>query len=224
MQKLFFFFFMAFLLTGCGFSSHQSESDAPQTPTFNTNKNKKTIVAMGDSLTEGLNIPQEKNYPSQLEIKLQQEGYEHYKVANAGIPGETTSSAANRLDWVLRLEPDLVLLATGGNDALRGIDPEITQTNIEKMIRFFQEQEIPILLIGIQAPNNQGSEYTKAFNQIYSTLAEKYETPFMPLFWEGLEQTPEYFQADGIHPTSKGYTVMVDNLWSYLQPLLESKT
>ena len=178
------------------------------------------IVAMGDSLTEGLGVNLDEAYPAQLERKLRAAGY-HYTVINAGVSGETTTGALARVDWVLTLKPDLVILATGGNDSLRAIDPALTKENIRKLVQAFQQANVPVILAGMQTVQNLGEEYTNAFRAIYPVVADEYKLPLIPFFLEGVAGDPKLNQPDFIHPTADGYTIVVETIYPFVVAALE---
>ncbi len=172
---------------------------------------RKTLVALGDSLTEGLGVEPEQAYPAQLERRLQAEGLP-WKVVNAGYSGETSSGARSRLDWVLKLKPDAVLLETGGNDSLRGIPPEVTEENLVFLVQELQKKRIPVMLAGMKTLTNMGPDYTSAFEKVYPTVAERCGIPLIPFFLEGVGGVPKLNQEDKIHPTEQGYTRIVDHI------------
>lgn len=203
-------FFLLALLTACG----ESAKPTPM-PTAESLAYSGTIIAMGDSLTEGLGVASTEAYPSKLARKLQAEGY-HYEVINAGVSGETSSGAASRLDWILKLEPDIVILTTGGNDGLRGIDPAITETNLRQMIETFQAEDKIVVLGGLQMLQNLGEEYTTAFAEIYPKVAADSEVVFIPFFLDGVAGVPELNQPDVIHPTAEGYDVVVETIYPHV--------
>lgn len=178
------------------------------------------IVAMGDSLTEGLGVNLDEAYPAQLERKLRAAGY-NYTVINAGVSGETTTGALARVDWVLTLQPDLVILATGGNDSLRAIDPALTKENIRKLVQAFQDANVPVILAGMQTVQNLGEAYTNTFRAIYPAVAEEYQIPLIPFFLEGVAGDPKLNQPDFIHPTAEGYTIVVETVYPYVVAALE---
>ena len=175
---------------------------------------------MGDSLTEGLGVNMEDAYPAQLERKLRAAGY-NYTVTNAGVSGETTTGALARVDWVLTLKPDLVILATGGNDSLRAIDPALTKENIRKVVQAFQKANVPVILAGMQTVQNLGEEYTNAFRTIYPAVAEEYQIPLIPFFLAGVAGDPKLNQSDFIHPTAEGYTIVVETIYPYVVEALK---
>ena len=174
-----------------------------------------TIVAVGDSLTEGLGVAEESAYPALLEKKLQAQGY-RYTIVNAGVSGETSSGTLSRLNWVLRLKPDIVILVTGANDGLRGIDPVLTQTNLTKIVNFIKSRGITIVLGGMQMVQNLGEEYTHAFAKIYPEVARKTNVFLIPFFLDGVAGQANLNQPDGIHPTAEGYRIIANNLYPYI--------
>jgi acyl-CoA thioesterase-1 len=176
---------------------------------------RKVIVAMGDSLTAGLGVTPEESYPALLERLLADNGYD-YRVINAGISGETSSGARSRVDWILRLKPAIVILETGANDGLRGIDPALVEENIEQMVIEFKRQGVTIVLAGMMMVTNLGEEYVAAFNRIYPQIARKHDLILMPFFLQDVAADPSKNQADGIHPNSDGYRIIASNLLPFV--------
>lgn len=174
-----------------------------------------TIVAMGDSLTEGLGVDMSDAYPAQLERKLKAAGYD-VTVVNAGVSGETSSGALSRVDWVLKQHSAIVILATGGNDGLRGIDPEVTAQNIDQIAEKLQGGGAVVVLAGMEMVQNMGKQYTGEFRAIYPAIAKQRGTVFMPFLLEDVAGDPKLNQADTIHPTAQGYTIVADNLFPYV--------
>ncbi|MEM7133604.1 MAG: arylesterase [Chloroflexota bacterium] len=174
-----------------------------------------TIVAMGDSLTDGYGLDREDAYPAQLEQKLLADGYP-VRVVNAGISGETSSGARTRTEWVLTEQPDLLILLTGGNDGLRGIDPSVTAQNIDEMLAIFQDNGVTVILGGMQIVQNMGADYVEAFRAIYPAAAEKHDVLLVPFFLEGVGGVPELNQPDQIHPTAEGYGIVVETIYPYV--------
>lgn len=181
------------------------------------------IVAMGDSLTAGLGVPEDEAYPALLEAKLRSNGYP-FRVINAGISGETSSGALSRTAWTLTLKPDIVILETGANDGLRGISPDLTQKNIRSIVQQFQDQGVVVVLAGMRMVENLGDTYTTAFAAIYQNIAQEAAQDttnapglvFMPFFLDGVAANPGLNQADGIHPTADGYRHIVSALYPYV--------
>ena len=211
-NNYFFFFSLMSLLVVIG-CSEEPPSTAPQA--LPEKKIMGTIVAVGDSLTEGLGVEEEFAYPAVLEKKLQQQGY-HYQVVNAGISGETSSGTLSRLKWVLTLKPDIVILVIGANDGFRGIDPGLIKSNIRAILRSLKENKVIVVLAGMQIVQNLGQDYTTAFEQIYPEIAQSEDVIFIPFFLAGVGAERELNQADGIHPTAEGYQVIVDNIFPYV--------
>lgn len=174
---------------------------------------------MGDSLTEGLGVALEHAYPAQLEKRLLEDGYS-VSVINAGISGETSTGALSRVDWILNLEPDIVLLATGGNDGLRGIDPTVTFNNIDSIVTKLLAQEVIVVLGGMQIVQNMGNIYVEEFRAIYPKIADKHPLIHIPFFLENVAGNMSLNQPDEIHPTAEGYTVIVDTVYPYVKEAL----
>jgi len=181
-----------------------------------------TLVCLGDSLTEGYGVEPEDSYPRVLERRLREDGLE-VRVLNAGISGSTSASGLSRLRWQLRAAPDLLLLALGANDGLRGIDPAATRRNLARVLELARDAELPVVLAGMRLPPNYGPEHVKAFEALFPSLAEEYGVPLVPFLLEGVAARPELNLADGIHPTARGYRRVVDNLLPVLKPLLAER-
>lgn len=173
------------------------------------------IVAAGDSLTEGLGVAEEESYPAQLEKRLRAAGL-GYRVINAGASGETSSGLLSRLNWLLTLNPAIVIVETGANDGLRGIDPALTKSNIRAILHRLKEKNIPVILLGMRMVRNLGPEYVKAFDRIYPELARESGVLFLPFFLEGVATDPALNSSDAIHPNPEGYGIMVNNLYPYV--------
>lgn len=173
----------------------------------------KNILAFGDSLTAGYGLGPGEGFTDQLERTLNEQGL-NVKVANAGVSGDTTSGGLSRLEWVLASasDVDLVILALGGNDALRGIQPEITRQNMDKMVSILKEKNIPTLIAGMMAPPNLGPQYGDKFNTIYSDMAKKYDFAIYPFFLDGVAGFLELNQNDRIHPNPKGVKIITEKM------------
>lgn len=183
----------------------------------------RVIVAFGDSLTAGLGVPAEQSYPSRLAERLTAEGYA-YRVVNAGVSGDTTAGGLRRVDWALRLKPEIVILELGANDALRGQDLAAVRANVDQLVARFQAAGARVLVAGMRLPPNYGPRYGGEFQRIFEEVARRRGAALMPFFLEGVAGVPRLNQADGIHPTAGGYAVVVDRLWPHLRPLLAPKT
>lgn len=181
-----------------------------------------TIVALGDSLTAGPGVSESGAYPAQLEKKLHQAGYA-WRVVNAGISGETSSGTLSRLNWVLKLKPDIVILEIGANDGLRGLDPKLVYRNIDSIVTTLQGKGIVVVLAGMQMLRNLGYSYTTRFADVYPSIAKKHHLILMPFFLDHVAGIPELNLADGIHPTGRGYSIIADNIFPYTVKAIERK-
>ena len=181
-----------------------------------------TILALGDSLTEGLGVDNDANYPAQLEARLQELGYKDIKVINSGLSGETSTGLVNRLDWVLQTKPDVTILTIGANAAIRGIDVATVEANIRTAVKRLQDNDSVVILGGMQIYDNLGSDYVKSFAAIYPRVAKDMNVTLIPFFLDGVGGDPKLNQADAIHPTKEGYTLIVNNnILPILQPELK---
>jgi acyl-CoA thioesterase-1 len=179
----------------------------------------RVIVAFGDSLTAGLGVDTGQTYPALLGERLKREGYD-YRVINAGISGDTTAGGLRRVDWALRLKPEIVILELGVNDAFRGQKLTGVRANLDQMITRFQAAGARVLVAGMRLPPNYGDRYAEDFHRLYGDVARMHNAPLMPFFLDGVGAVAHLNQADGIHPTAEGYAIVVDRLWPYLVPLL----
>ncbi|HUI46043.1 MAG TPA: arylesterase [Nitrospirota bacterium] len=179
-----------------------------------------TIVAVGDSLTAGLGVNEEDAYPARLERKLRAGGY-RWRVINAGISGETSSGTLSRILWVLKLKPDIVILETGANDGLRGINPQVTRKNIEETVRILKEHHVVVVLAGMRMVTNLGRKFTDEFYSNYPAAARKYDLALIPFFLAGVAGDPALNQPDGIHPTAEGYRLVAETVYPYVQKEIE---
>ena len=174
-----------------------------------------TIVAVGDSLTAGYGVKEEDAYTAQLERKLRAAGY-RWRVINAGISGETSSGALSRINWVLTLKPDIVILETGANDGLRGIDPRVMKGNISEIVRILKKNNVKVVLAGMRMLTNMGREYTEAFSDVYQEVSRKEGLILIPFFLAGVVGDPTLNQSDGIHPFPEGYRIVTETVYPYL--------
>jgi acyl-CoA thioesterase-1 len=190
-----------FILSSCD-QNKPVETLVKQKPTGKTF----TILALGDSLTEGLGVAEKDSYPSILQSKLAK----NIQVINAGLSGETSSGLKNRLNWVLKQNPDLVILNIGANDAMRGLPIELTQTNIDEIITTIKQSNADVILAGMQIYENLGKDYVDKFVQIYPTLSQKHHIPLIPFFLAHVAGKPEFNQKDMLHPNAQGYEIIVE--------------
>ncbi|MDO8477617.1 MAG: arylesterase [Candidatus Rokubacteria bacterium] len=179
----------------------------------------RVIVAFGDSLTAGLGVTPEDSYPARLQARLRADGYA-YRVVNASASGDTTAGGLRRVDWALKNRPDIVIVALGANDALRGQDLASVRANLDAIVARFQKAGVRVLVAGMEVPPNYGASYAADFRRLYAEVARKRGAAFMPFLLDGVAGNPRLNQPDGIHPTAEGYRVVVEHLWPFLQPLL----
>ncbi len=196
-------------VTGC------METDSFTPPASRQPVQTLTIVALGDSLTEGYGLEEYQAYPFLLEAKLQKEGFSCL-VINAGISGETSSGLLSRINRILSLKPDIVILCTGANDGLGGINHRLISNNISKMVQTFKEHQATVILAGMKMLVNYGPSYTEPYNRLYAEIADQEQLIFMPFFLEGVAGKPELNLADGIHPNAKGYQIIAASVYPYV--------
>ena len=177
------------------------------------------VLCLGDSLTEGYGVAPEQSYPSLLERRLRQSGHAAARVVNAGIAGSTTASAVSRLRWQLKAKPEVVILALGGNDGLRGLQIEETRKNLGEAIALARSRDVRVVLAGMKLPPNYGLDYTRRFEALFPALAEKHHVALIPFLLEGVAAKPELNLPDGIHPNAAGYEIVVENVLDTLLPL-----
>jgi acyl-CoA thioesterase-1 len=169
------------------------------------------ILALGDSLTAGYGLSQADSFPAQLTRKLQDTKVSA-TIVNAGVSGDTTSGALQRLDWLMDGPYDLAIVELGANDALRAVDPALTQKNLDQIVTKLKALGIPVLLAGMKAPRNLGPEYAHQFDQIFPDLAQKHSVHFYPFFLDGISAKPAFNQADGMHPNADGVAIIAERM------------
>jgi len=183
----------------------------------------RTIVFFGDSLTAGygLDDPASEAYPALIQQKLDAAGLP-WRVINAGLSGETTSGGLRRVDWILRQPMDIFVLALGGNDGLRGIEPAVSAANLQGIIDRVHGKypAARIVLAGMQMPPSMGEAYTREFAAMYPALAAKNHVVLIPFLLARVAAQPELNQPDGMHPTAAGAAQVADTVWATLRPLL----
>ena len=171
------------------------------------------ILAFGDSLFAGYGLDEQQGYPEQLEDTLRARGT-NARVIDAGVSGDTSAAGRQRLAFTLDAQdtpPDLVILELGGNDMLRGIQPDQTRANFSAMLEELRARQIPVLLMGMRAPPNYGTEYQQQFDALYADLAQEYGTALVPFWLESIYQDPALFLDDRIHPTAAGIAALVED-------------
>jgi acyl-CoA thioesterase-1 len=190
------------------------------TPTFACAADRPVnIVAFGDSLTAGLGLSASEAFPAKLEKALKEKGYAA-SVANAGVSGDTASGGLARLDWSVPDGTDAVIVELGANDMLRGIDPDVTKAALEKILNNLAARHIPVLLAGMKAMRNLGSDYTRRFDAIYPDLASTHAVVFYSFILDGVATDPNLVQSDGLHPNADGVSVMVARILPQVETLI----
>jgi acyl-CoA thioesterase I len=169
------------------------------------------MVVLGDSLSAGLGLSASSAFPARLQKSLKSKGIA-VDIINAGVSGDTSSGGRDRLDWSVPEGTEAVILELGANDALRGIDPAVTRAALTDILTRLKARGIPVLLCGMVAPPNYGSDYSARFNAIYPELAKSFGVPLYPFFLAGVATDARLNQADGLHPTAEGVDVIVRNI------------
>jgi acyl-CoA thioesterase I len=177
------------------------------------------MVVLGDSLSAGLGLSASSAFPVRLQKALKTNGIA-VDIINAGVSGDTSSGGRDRLDWSVPEGTDAVILELGANDALRGTDPTVTRAALTDILRRLKARKIAVLLCGMLAPPNYGSDYSARFNAIYPELAKSFGVPLYPFFLEGVATDARLNQADGLHPTAEGIDVIVRNILPTVEAFL----
>ena len=177
------------------------------------------MVVLGDSLSAGLGLPASDAFPQRLQKVLQNKEIEA-DVTNAGVSGDTSSGGRDRLDWSVPDGTDAVILELGANDALRGLDPKVTRAALSDILTRLKARKIAVLLCGMLAPPNYGSDYASRFDAIYPDLSKSFGVPLYPFFLDGVAGNARLNQADGIHPTAEGVDLIVKNILPDVEALI----
>lgn len=180
------------------------------------------IVAFGDSLSAGYQLPQSNAFPVRLEAALKAKGHD-VAVINAGVSGDTASDGVERMDWSVPDGTQLVILELGANDMLRGLDPALTRTALTKILERLQARNINVLVCGMLATPNLGAEYRGSFETIYPDLAKQFNVPLYPFFLEGMARDPALTLSDGMHPNAAGVDTMVAHILPSVEKLIPQK-
>ncbi len=179
-----------------------------------------TILIVGDSLSAGYGLAPGEEWVSHLERRLHAQGYPH-QVVNASISGDTTAGGLARLPRALeRHQPSIVLIELGGNDGLRGIQPEETERNLARMIELGRAANCQVLLAAVRLPPNYGPAFARRFERVFASLAQRYQVPLIDFTPAELAQRGELVQADGIHPTAEAQPLLLEQVWPVLEPVL----
>ncbi|MBY0431701.1 MAG: arylesterase [Rhodospirillales bacterium] len=181
------------------------------------------ILAFGDSLTAGYNLPSADSFPVRLEKALRAQGYA-VSVQNAGVSGDTSAGGRARLDWALAGKPQVAIVELGANDGLRGLDPGQMRENLDVILTRLGDRGVKVLLTGMLAPSNYGRDYAERFRRIFPELAEKHKAALYPFFLDGVATRPDLNQPDGLHPNAKGVEVIVEHILPHVKQLLDNVT
>jgi acyl-CoA thioesterase-1 len=193
-------------------------SQAPEAP-----KTSPRVVFLGDSLTAGLGLAAEKSYPALIGRKIKDGGYD-FEIVNAGVSGDTSAGGVRRLDWSLEGDVRVLVVALGANDGLRGLPVAELRKNLTAVLELARAKGITVILAGMEAPPNNGPEYTAAFRSVYSDLAREYNVRFIPFLLQGVAGVAALNQGDGIHPNVRGAEIVADLVWKELEPALRRQT
>ncbi len=178
------------------------------------------VVFLGDSLSAGLHLDADLAFPAVAQRLLAEKGHP-FRLINAGVSGDTTSGGLSRIDWLLKQEPDLVVVELGGNDGLRGLKLEDIEGNLRKILQRIEQADARPLLLGMHIPTSLGAPYAGGFTDRYGNLAEELEIAFVPNFLAGVGGEPEFNLADGLHPNPAGHALLAENLSQALEGLLD---
>jgi acyl-CoA thioesterase I len=212
---------VALMLGGCGTDEPAPAlGDVPPAPAAGQ---RGRIVFIGTSLTAGLGLDPDQAFPALIQRKLDAEGLA-FEAVNAGVSGETSAGARRRIDWLLRQPVAVVVIETGANDGLRGLEVDSLRSNIQAIIDEARRQspKPAIVLLGMRAPPNLGSTYSRRFQRVFPELAKQNGLPLVPFLLEGVAGSPSLNQSDMIHPTAEGQRRMAETVWEVLEPMLKS--
>jgi len=181
-----------------------------------------TVLLFGDSLTAAYGLAPEQGFAGQIQEKAERLSPVVHTLV-AGVSGETTAGGVRRIGWLLRREVDVMVLALGGNDGLRGIDPESTRENLQSIIDRVRaaNPRARVIVAGMEAPPNMGTDYTSRFRRIFAEVAAANDAALIPFLLEGVAAEPELNLLDGIHPNVEGHKIVAENVWHVLRPILE---
>jgi acyl-CoA thioesterase-1 len=219
-------FFLCLLLCACtGQQKNNTDSSADTTTDTASDgmapPSRKYILFFGNSLTAGYGLDEDQSFPSLIQARIDSIGLP-YQVINGGLSGETSAGGLNRIDWVLRQQIDVFVLELGPNDALRGLDLKSTDQNLRGIVDAVQKKypNIPIIIVGMEAPPNMGAEYTTAFRNVFRDIANDYNARLIPFLLEGVGGKPELNLPDRMHPNAEGQKIVAENVWRVLKDVL----
>ncbi len=203
------------LLPGC----RRTENPQPPPPAAAAEG---VIVALGDSLTAGHGLPPGAAYPALLQARLEADG-RHWKVINAGVSGETSGGTRSRVDWILRMKPDIVVVEIGANDGMRGLDPGLLRRNLVEIVARLQAGGATVVLGGMRMLTNLGRDYTDAFEAVYPAAAKETGAALIPFFLEGVAGVARLNQEDGIHPTAEGHRIIMETVYPHVAAAIDAR-
>lgn len=226
-----------FTIAGCG-SADEADPDTAVSPTEGPAEAPATevldpdadvaddavhVLVLGNSIAAGLGLEADAAFPALLQARAEARGWP-VQVTNAGVSGDTSAGGLNRIDWLLDNRVDILIIELGGNDGLRGLDPNVTRENLGQIIETARDKQpgIEIILGSMQVPPNMGQDYTEQFRGIYREVADAYDVPLVPIVPDDLASVSDYIQDDGIHPTAEGQEIIAENVWETLGPMLEA--
>jgi acyl-CoA thioesterase-1 len=198
-----------------------AESAAPPAPEIKRDSPnlKPRVVFLGDSLTAGLGLATDQSYPALIERRLKAAGLD-FAVVNAGVSGDTSAGGLRRLDWSLEGDVRVLVLALGANDGLRGLPVADMKKNLAAILQRARQKNVAVILAGMEAPPNNGPDYTAAFRRVFADLADEYDVTFVPFLLQGVAGDASLNQGDGIHPNVRGAEIIAELVWKELEPML----
>lgn len=203
---------------GVFFFTHGVKATSPSSQLEEQN-NVKKLVLLGDSITEGIGVSKETTYGALIQEKLKK-NKKNWIVINSGISGSTSASIPSRMKWVLKGKPDLIVLAIGANDALRGLKLEVTKKNILESVELAQKANVKVIIAGMLTPPNYGKKYSQDFAQLYQDVAKQTQAKLIPFLLEGVAGHSEFNIADGIHPNEKGHQKISEIVYKAIEEYL----
>lgn len=212
---------IALVAAGCGGAAPDRSTPAPGGPLAPAESRPPAIVALGDGVTAGVGLLDAQTWPSQIQARLDEVGYD-VEVLNAGVPGDTTATALQRIDDALQGDVRILVVALGAEDARRGVPATTMRWNLAQIIGRAQERGIAVLLAGAAAPPDFGAEYTADVSFAFQDLARQHGLVFVPALLEGVAGRRELMQADGVNPNAEGARIVSDRVWQALQPMVDA--
>ena len=212
-------------VTACGSPAERRVETPPDRPPAQApaaRAARPRVVVLGDSLTAGLGVQPDEAYPALLQRMIDGEGL-NYEVINAGVSGDTSAGGLSRLDWALEGDVRVLVVALGGNDALRALPAGELGQNLSTIIERAQARDITVVLAGMEAPRNFGRDYVVKFHQVYPDVARKYNVALVPFLLQNVAGIDRLNQRDVIHPTPEGAKIVAANVWPVLKPVLTAK-